>query len=137
MEKTKLGISVGLFGAFIYIAAMYGGYTAAILLTGYVLLMESNEWLKKAAIKAVATLACFSFIFLLLNVIPDAINIITSAINVFGANLYFNFINNVFNVLDDIVNFVRNIVFILLAYKALTQGTIKIPVVDKLIEKYM
>lgn len=137
MEKTKLGISVGLFGAFIYIAAPFGGYTPAILLAGYVLLMESNEWLKKTAIRAVATLACFSFIYLLLDVIPDALNIVTSTINIFGTHFHFDFINNIFGVLDDIVNFVRYILFLLLAYKALSQGSIKIPVVDKLLDKYL
>ena len=46
MEKTKLGVSVGIFGAFLYVAALFGGYIAITLLAGYVLLMESNEWLK-------------------------------------------------------------------------------------------
>lgn len=52
--KTKLGISVGLLGTMVYFAALFGGYTPVILLAGYVLLFEENEWLKKAAIKAVA-----------------------------------------------------------------------------------
>lgn len=69
MEKTKLGVSVGIFGAFLYVAALFGGYIAITLLAGYVLLMESNEWLKKTAVKAVATLACFSFLSLLIGLI--------------------------------------------------------------------
>ena len=57
MEKTKLGISVGLFGAIIFAVALFGGYIPSILLVGYVLLMETNEWLRKSAVKALATLA--------------------------------------------------------------------------------
>ena len=87
MEKTKLGVSVGIFGAFLYVAALFGGYIAITLLAGYVLLMESNEWLKKTAVKAVATLACFSFLSLLVGLIPDAVDVITGVFNVF-----FNFI---------------------------------------------
>ena len=83
MEKTKLGVSVGIFGAFLYVAALFGGYIAITLLAGYVLLMESNEWLKKTAVKAVATLACFSFLSLLVGLIPDAVDVITGVFNVF------------------------------------------------------
>ena len=32
MEKTKLGVSVGIFGAFLYVAALFGGYIAITLL---------------------------------------------------------------------------------------------------------
>lgn len=137
MEKTKLGVSVGVFGAFIYVAALFGGYVASILLAGYVLLMESNEWLKKTSVKALATLACFSFLSLLIGVIPDVLNWIVSLINVFGTNLYFSFINEVFNVIIQLISLLKDVVFIALIYKALNQGTIKLPVVDNLINKYM
>ena len=62
MEKTKLGISVGLFGALVFAAALFGGYMSSIIILGYVLLFEANEWLKKSAVKAVATLVAFSFV---------------------------------------------------------------------------
>lgn len=137
MEKTKLGISVGVFGAFIYVAALFGGYVASILLVGYVMLMESNEWLKKTSVKALATLACFSFASLLIGVIPDALDWIASVINVFGANLYFSFINGIFNVILQFISLLKDVVFIVLIYKALNQGTLKLPVVDNLINKYM
>lgn len=137
MEKTKLGISVGIFGAFIYVAAMFGGYVASIILVGYVLLMESNEWLKKTSVKALATLACFSFALLLIGVIPDVLNWIASLINLFGANLHFSFIVEAFNVITKLVGLLKDVVFIVLIYKALNQGTIKLPVVDNLIKKYM
>lgn len=52
MEKTKLGVSIGLLGAGIFAAALFGGYVATIVLAGYVLLMETNEWLRRAAVKA-------------------------------------------------------------------------------------
>ena len=98
MEKTKLGVSVGIFGAFLYVAALFGGYIAITLLAGYVLLMESNEWLKKTAVKAVATLACFSFLSLLVGLIPDAVDVITEVFNVFfnffGNSIHFSIIDN-------------------------------------------
>ena len=44
MEKTKLGISVGLIGACICFTALFGGITPAVLLVGYVFLREDNAW---------------------------------------------------------------------------------------------
>ena len=52
MQKTRLGITVGLMGALTYFIALFGGYLAMIIVAGYILLFESNEWLKKAAVKA-------------------------------------------------------------------------------------
>lgn len=63
MEKTKLGVSVGIFGAFLYVAALFGGYIAITLLAGYVLLMESNEWLKKTASESSCNTGMFQLPF--------------------------------------------------------------------------
>ena len=138
MEKTKLGVSVGIFGAFLYVAALFGGYIAITLLAGYVLLMESNEWLKKTA---VATLACFSFLSLLVGLIPDAVDVITGVFNVFfnffGNSIHFSIIDNIFSVISQIISFLKDLVFAALIYKALNQGTVKLPVIDKLIDKYI
>ena len=137
MEKTKLGVSVGLFGAFIFVAAYFGGYMSATLVLGYVLLMESDEWLKKTAVKAVATLAAFSFLITVVGLIPEGINWLTSVINTFGANIRFEFLNSVFSVVKGFINIVKDVVFLSLIVKALKKETIKLPVVDDLIEKYI
>ena len=134
MEKTKLGVSVGIFGAFLYVAALFGGYIAITLLAGYVLLMESNEWLKKTAVKAVATLACFSFLSLLIGLITGVFNVF---FNFFGNSIRFSIIDNIFSVISQIISFLKDLVFAALIYKALNQGTVKLPVIDKLIDKYI
>lgn len=36
MQKTRLGISVGLLGAAIYFMGLFSGYLLAVLLAGYV-----------------------------------------------------------------------------------------------------
>ena len=56
MQKTKLGITIAMFAAAIYVVALGGGYVPAILLGGYVLLREENEWLKWNAVRAVAAI---------------------------------------------------------------------------------
>ena len=52
MQKAKLGISVGLLGAAIYFTSLFSGYLVPVILTGYVLLFEENDWLRKNAVKA-------------------------------------------------------------------------------------
>ncbi len=137
MEKTRLGVSVAVFGAFIYAAAIFGGYTASTILVGYVLLMESNEWLKKTAVKALATLAFFSFLSLLVGLIPDAFGVISSLLRTFGLTVSFSFVTDIFGVLSRVVSLLEDLVFAGLIFKSLNQGTIKIPVVDGIVEKYM
>ncbi|SDA57456.1 hypothetical protein SAMN02910275_01326 [Butyrivibrio sp. INlla18] len=137
MEKTKLGISVGLFGALVFAAALFGGYMSSIIILGYVLLFESNEWLKKSAVKAVAALVAFSFVTAVIGLVPDAINWVANVINTFGGNVRFEFINDVFSDIKGVISILKDLVFLGLIYKALNQGTIKLPVVDDLINKYM
>lgn len=137
MEKTKLGIAVGLVGAFVCAAVGFGGYVAAAIAVGYVLLFEQNEWLKKTAVKAAATLVVFGFATELIGLVPSAINWVASIINVFGANLYFEFINDVFGVITKFIGIVRDLVFLGLIFKSLNQGTVKVPVVDGIVDKYL
>ena len=132
MEKTRLGVSVAAFGAFTFVAAGVAGFVPAVLLAGYVLLMESNEWLKKTAVKALATLAFFNFVILLVGLVPDALSAFYTITNV-----RIGFLSDLFNGIVRILGIVKDLAFLGLAYKALNQGTVKIPVVDSLVEKYM
>lgn len=45
MQKTRLGISVGMLGAAIYLTGLFSGYLVVVLMVGYVLLFEENSWL--------------------------------------------------------------------------------------------
>ena len=40
MQKTKLGITIGMLSALVYFVALVGGYTPLFLLVGYILLFE-------------------------------------------------------------------------------------------------
>lgn len=72
MQKTRLGISVGLLGAAIYFMGLFSGYLLAVLLAGYVLLFEENSWLRKNAVKAMSVMAVFSLLITVLNLVPNA-----------------------------------------------------------------
>lgn len=137
MQKTKIGISVGMLGAAIYLTGLFSGYLVPVILTGYVLLFEENEWLKRSAVKAVSLMLLFSFITVLINLIPDALGCISYVVSMFGGNFYIGFISNLVSAVTSAIDIIEKILFIGLGVKALNQSTIAVPVVDKLINKYM
>lgn len=137
MQKTKLGVSVGILGACIYFLALFGSYTPTILLAGYVLLREENEWLKKCAVKAVAVMITISVAINVFELIPDVIFWINSIFATIGLGFGYSFITSVIGVFTGGLSIVKTCVLLLLGLTALNQGTIKVPVVDKMIEKYM
>ena len=57
--------------------------------------------------------------------------------NFFGNSIHFSIIDNIFSVISQIISFLKDLVFAALIYKALNQGTVKLPVIDKLIDKYI
>ena len=134
--KTKLGISVGLLGAAIYFAAFFGGYTAVILLVGYALLFEENEWLKKTAVKAVALMISISFLVTLIGLVPDLLYWISTLVSVFKGTFNYGAVSSVINVITGAIDIIRTCLFLILGAKALNQGTVTVPFVDKLINKY-
>lgn len=138
MQKTKLGISVGLLGAIIYFASAFGGgYLAALLLCGYVLLAEDNPWLRKTSIKAVLLLVLFSLISVILGLIPDIWEAITNLLMAFNQYPSSNFISGINLTISSAISIVKSVLFVILGLKALNQGTIKLPIIDKLIDKFI
>lgn len=137
MQKTKLGISVGLLGAAIYFTCLFSGYLVPVVLTGYVLLREENEWLKKNAVKAVALLASFSLLTTIIYFIPNAISFIDNTFAIFNGSFHISFLSKVVTAVLSAIDIIEKVLFIGLGLKALNQGSISVPVVDKLINKYM
>ena len=137
MQKTRLGISVGLLGAAIYFMGLFSGYLLAVLLAGYVLLFEENSWLRKNAVKAMSVMAVFSLLITVLNLVPNAIGFINDFVSIFGGSFYVAFLSNLISAAVAALNIIEKLLIIGLGVKALTQGTIAVPVVDNLINKYM
>lgn len=137
MQKTKLGISVGLVGAGIYFVGLFSGYLAALILVGYVLLVEDNMWLRRTCLKAIVLMVCFSVVSEGIGLIPSVISWIITAGNMFGAYLSMSFISNLITLIRGILSMTETILFLTLGFKALTQGSIHIPVVDNFLNKYL
>ena len=137
MQKTKLGITVGFMAAIIYFMGLISGYLLTAVLVGYVLLVEENVWLKKQGVKALLLMGCFSLASLLVGLIPDLLEIINNIVGIFGGYISFNFVYNLVNLVRNVLNLAELLLFVLLGLKAFSQGTIQIPVLDKLVNKFM
>ena len=135
--KSKLGISVGLVGAMVCFSACFGNYIAAILAAGYVLLFEESEWLKKTAVKAVALMVCVDVFVALVGLIPDLLGWIQQLVALFKGEFSYTSIRRIISIITSAVTICQTALFLLMGVKALNQGTIRIPVVDKLVDKYM
>ena len=135
MQKTKIGVSVGFLGAAIYFMGLFGGYLVTALLVGYVLLFEENEWLRKSAVKAVSLMVTFSLAIAVINLLPNAISVFDDIAAMFGGSFQIGFLSNLVYAITEVLNIIEKLLFIALGLRALTQGTIAVPVVDELLLK--
>lgn len=135
--KTKLGISVGMMGAAIYFSGLFSGYIVLVLMVGYTLLFEENEWLKKSAVKAFAVVIGFSILSALVDFIPNAITIIDDAMNIFGKDLSIAIVSKFVTLINTILFIAQKIVLLVLGFKAFRQSTVKIGIIDNTIHKHM
>ena len=95
MEKTKLGVSVGLVGAAAFFCALFGGYTPTLLVAGYVLLFEENVWLKKTCVKAVALMMSISVLVTGIGLIPDLFGWLSDFLGLIHLNISFSIIYSI------------------------------------------
>ena len=137
MEKTKLGISVGLFGALLYAIGLWGGYFLTIAAVAYVLIREESAWLRKTAVKALALTFLFPLISVFIGVIPDLVGLVANVMSLFDEAFSMEMVRDIENILRSILNIVEYVIFILLGILALGNKTVRLPLVDGAIEKHV
>ena len=135
--KTKLGISVSLMAAATYLLGLFSGYLALVLIAGYVLLCETDEWLKKSVVKAVVIGLVFSVISVVIGFIPNAISLVDDIFNIFGEHFSIGFISAIVSFINTVLSVFQKLLMLGLAAMALNNKTIKLPFVDDVIEKNM
>lgn len=89
MTKTKLGISAKLLAALAYFTAAFGGYTATLLVSGYVLLCEKDAKLRKSALNALLIMVASSAVTTILTLFGGStISISSMSSNMTLTSLY-------------------------------------------------
>jgi uncharacterized membrane protein len=138
MEKTKLGISVGLLGAIFLFAGFFSGYIVAFLIAGYILIAEENAWLKRTAVKGLVLMLVFTIVNALINLIPGALDLLQEAARIFDNTIDLPpVIDRIFYFLTSILSYIERILFLILGFKALKQETLVIPPLDKFVSRFV
>lgn len=132
--KTKLGVSTGVLAAATFFLGLFGGYTAIILLVGYILLFEEDAWLKKTAVKALAIMLIFSAAYYIVDLIPGLLNMISNLFNVFKSNFYPSQLHSFFSFLKSGITLLKELLMIMLGFLALKQKTLNMKSVDNLMD---
>lgn len=135
--KTKLGVSVGLLAAAMYFACLFSTYVPMLLVAGYVLLCEEDQWLRKTVVKAFAFSIAFSILTTVIGFIPDLLNIGNDFLNIFRKSTKYSSTPEIINVITEIISLIEDVFFLLLGFLALKKQTIKIGFIDKFVDAHM
>jgi len=135
MQKTKLGISVGLFGAALYFMGLVN-VIPLVIMVGYVWLFEENPWLKKTAIKAIGVVVFFTILSALTGLASTSTAFLNNIVSLFDGNINIAKVNTVIRICDNVVAFLRSLTLLLAGFKALSQGNVNVMVVDKVVDKH-
>jgi hypothetical protein len=136
MKKTKIGISVGLFGAGIYFMGLLNSLPLVIM-AGYVLLFEQDAWLKKSAVKAVAVVLFFTVLSAFISLGVNADSLLTRLVRLFWSRFNIPVLDDLLSICRIILSLLQTIVLLMLGFCALKQGEVKVAYVDNLIEEHM
>lgn len=136
MEKSNLGISVGLLGAFLCFASLGGGYIPAVIIAGYILLKENNAWLRTLAVRVLALMILVTAIVTVIDLIPDLWGWIGQWARLFEAEDFpSSKLNQLFNIVTSFVYIAKDVMLLILGFLAFKGSTVKLPVVDSTVSK--
>lgn len=134
MQKTRLGISVGLLGAAVYFMGLLG-IVPLLLVVGYILLLEQNEWLKRCAVKAAVIYVLFALIPALVGVIGDIFGFLNVIIGWFPGTFRLSFPGDIDSLVNIAAEILRAVLLLVLGFTALSQGSVKAGKIDNIVNK--
>ena len=146
-QMTGIGITVALFAALIYWSGLIENMPViTVLLAGYVLLEEKDQWLRAVALKAITIIVCFAlllgFVDLLVyfkDTMTNIINMLLSTVTADGAvrEVTGAFFAGLLVILRNIILFIRDLYLILCGFMALQYRNMRVPVVDDLVNRHI
>jgi len=134
--KTNLGVTVELLGAAMYFTGLIN-IVPLVLMAGYALLMENDEWLKKTAVKAVGIVIIFSVLYTLVGLLDDPFSLISRLLRLFKVVFTYSWLSTFISICQTIISLVQNLLLLLLGFSALGKGDVRLGSVDNVIEKNM
>lgn len=131
MEKTKLGLSVPVASALVYLLMLFGGYTGGLLAIGYILLWEENEGLKKHAITALLVAVSVSTVNILIGLLPEVVDVLQIFASLFNSYMEASAVSSLTGILYALLSLVKTVVFLMLALNAYKGRYVKLGFIEK------
>lgn len=126
---------MGIMAAIMYMTGLFGGYFPALLVAGFIMLCEEENFIRRAALKTLLILFACSIANVLIRLIPDIVGIFQSMLAIFHVNFGSAFLDNVSSVFSQSLNLAKTAVLILLAVLAFFGKSIDFPFLNKLADK--
>ena len=146
-QMTGIGITVSLFAALIYWSGLIENMPViTVLLAGYVLLKEKDQWLRAVALKAITIIVCFALLLGFVNLLTyfkDAmmhiINMLLSTVTAEGGARQVTgaFFTDLLDIMRNIILFIKDLYLILCGFMALQYKNMRVPVVDDLVNRHI
>ena len=128
--KTRLGISTRAMAALVCFLGLFGGYISTLLVVGYVMLAESDEFLKKTALKTLADMVAFSLLGVVIGYIPDAVELISRIVGLFGGAFTLTFLNKLVSLISFVLGVLESVILLVMGLKALKGQSLPIGCID-------
>jgi len=154
MEKSKLGISLNLFAALLYFAGATGSVIVIMIASGYVLIFEESEKLKRTAVKAFILIVFFAILTSLTNWLTSGLGSLFYTLATISRSTNYIVVENIYDsakftttdLLQTIGSVMSNIyiityicvavIMIIFGFKAYRQIDVKIKWIDKILDKH-
>lgn len=128
--QRKIGVSAEMLGAAVCFLALFGGYTALVLAAGYILLCESDEWLRKTAVKVFALCVLFSLLLAVTGILTELVGFCEGSLALVIRSFRLSLVHDLISVLETVICLVRDILLLLMGFAALHRSSVPVPVAD-------
>jgi len=136
MVKTKLGVSVGLLAAAAYFVGLIA-MTPLFLVAGYIIIMEEDMWLRKAAVRAVIIVVAFAVLSTFLGLLDNSTSLINLITQLFRQTANIRDVDRVIQILQTILTICERMILLIMGFAALRQRKVNLAPVDNLMNHHM
>ena len=136
MLKTKLGVSIALVGAAMYFLGVFS-FIPAVLLAGYVLIAEENEWVKRQAARMIGVVLLFGLLSIAVGWIDDFVSVLYIVVRWFNDEVYLTVPASLTLLIQYFISVAKEVVLLLMGFMALGMKNVRFVFVDKLLDKFM
>lgn len=134
MNKTKIGITIGLAGAAVYFLGLYSS-VLAFLFVVYILAFEENGWLKKQAVKMAALILGFAILQTGLGCVDKIVSIINYILRWFPVSWQVSVPLNLTSLLSTALSLTEDILLIVMGWSAWRFQSVNIRFLDNIVDK--